>query len=130
MSKMEPKRAKTGLEPGSNPGGSNPGSTPFFAYRRASFRKPQAPRFRPHRGKFGDNWVLEAIFYIGLMTGFIDPTMFESSDFGRVKRRELRQRSVLALGGSSVTRRQFRKVQNSAALNDAQGKIGRQMEQK
>jgi len=74
--------------------------------------------------------VLEAIFYIGLMTGFIDPTMFESSDFGRVKRGELRQRSVLALGGSSVTRRQFRKVQNSAALNDAQGKIGRQMEQK
>ena len=74
--------------------------------------------------------MLEAIFYIRLMPGFIDPTMFERSDFGRVKRRELRQRSVLALGGSSVTRRQFRKVQNSAALNDAQGKIGRQMEQK
>ena len=74
--------------------------------------------------------MLEAIFYIRLMPGFIDPTMFKSSDFGRVKRRELRQRSVLALGGSSVTRRQFRKVQNSAALNDAQGKIGIQMEPK
>ena len=59
------------------------------------------PGFRPRRRKFGDNWVLEAIFYIRLMPGFIDPTMFKSSDFGRFERRELRQRSVLALCGSS-----------------------------
>jgi len=64
------------------------------------------------------------------MPGFIDPTTFKRAISAALKRRELRQRSVLALGGSSVTRRQFRKVQNSAALNDAQGKIGRQMEQK
>ena len=65
------------------------------------------------------------------MPASIDPTTFKSSDFGRVKRRELRQPSVLALGGSSVTRRQLRKIQNSAAkrcINDAQGNIGRQME--
>ena len=74
--------------------------------------------------------MLEAIFYIRLMPASIDPTTFKSSDFGRVKRRELRQGSVLALVASSITRRQFNQIQNSAALNDAQGEIGRQMEPK
>ena len=65
-----------------------------------------------------------------LPLSIFDPTTFKNSDFGRVKRRELRQHSVLALVGSSVTRGQFSQIQNSAALNDAQGEIGRQMEPK
>ena len=72
--------------------------------------------------------MLEAIFYIRLMPASIDPTTFKSSDFGRVKRRELRQGSVLALVGSSVTRGQFSQIQNSTALDDLQGKKGQRIE--
>ena len=121
------KWSQNGLKPGSNPG-----SNPFLRVRASIFfARPEPPALGPRSGKVpGDCRVLEAIFYIRLMPASIDPTTFKSSDFGRVKRRELRQRSVLALGGSSVTRRQLRKIQNSAALNDAQGKLGGQMEPK
>ena len=88
----------------------------------------EAPALGPRIGKNGGCRVLEAIFYIRLMPASIDPTTFKSSDFGRVKRRELRQGSVLALVGSSVTRGQFSQIQNSAALDDLQGKNGQRIE--
>ena len=60
--------------------------------------------------------MLEAIFYIRLMPASVDPTTFKNSDFGRAKKK-LSQ----PLGGRAETQ-QFREVQASAALDDAQGK--------
>jgi len=58
------------------------------------------------------------------MPASVDPTTFKNSDFGRAKKK-LSQ----PLGGSAETQ-QFREVQASAALDDAQGKKGQKMEPK
>ena len=58
------------------------------------------------------------------MRASVDPTTFKNSDFSRAKKK-LSQ----PLGGSADTQ-QFREVQASAALDDAQGEKGQKMEPK
>ena len=67
-------------------------------------------------GKFGDFRVLEAIFYRRLMPASFGPTTSKTAISAAA---EKERHSPRSLGGSSETRQQIRKVQDSAALDDA-----------
>ena len=78
-------------------------------------------------GKSGDYRVLEAIFYRRLMPASVGPTTSKTAISAALKKNVISR----SLGGGSETRQQIRKVQGSAALDDAlSGEIGQQTEPK
>ena len=82
-------------------------------------------------GQIGDHMALEAIFYRRLMPASVGPTTPKNAKtaISAALKKNVISRS---LGGSLETRRQFRKVQDSAALDEmhCQGIIGQQTEPK